>query len=287
MNKKILKQRIYFQIFRVVTASVIIFILLMIGIFITNGASAINWTFLTDKPREGMTQGGIFPAIMGTLYLTLLTIAFALPIGVASAIYLVEYASESRLVQVINSAITNLAGVPSIIHGLFGFGLFVTYLQFGTSILSGALTLFLLVLPIVISAAREALLTVPKSFREGSLALGATKWQTVRENVLPYGLPGILTGAILALARAAGETAPILLTATFFFSAGAPAVPTSLLDGTMALSTHIYYMATQHPNPVLVRSLTYGTALVLLLLVLSLNIVAIVIRTRHRRRRNW
>lgn len=287
MNKKILKQQIYFQIFRIAAASIIIFTLFMIFIFVSNGIGVINWAFLTDKPREGMTQGGIFPAIIGTLYLTLLTIAFALPVGIASAVYLVEYAGDNRLVQIINSTITNLAGVPSIILGLFGFGLFVTFLGFGTSILSGALTLSLLVLPIVISAAREALLTVPKSFREGALALGATKWQTIRENVLPYGLPGILTGAILALARAAGETAPILLTVTFFYSAGAPAVPKSVLDGTMALPTHIYYMATQHPNPVFVRPLVYGTVLVLLGLVLSLNIVAIAIRTRHRRRKNW
>jgi len=162
--------------------------------------------------------------------------------------------------------------------------LFVNFLRLGTSILSGALTLFLLVLPIVISASREALLSVPKSFREGSLALGATKWETIRRNVLPYGLPGILTGTILAVARAAGETAPIILTAAFFFR---PSIPTSPLDGTMALATHIYYMATQHPNIQLVRPITYGTALTLLVMVLSLNLVAIIIRTRHRRRKKW
>lgn len=287
MKAKLLKQKLYFQIFRAVTFVIVVFLFIMIFTFIYNGIGAINWTFLTDKPRQGMTQGGIFPAIMGTVVLTLLTMVFAIPVGIASAVYLVEYAGEGRLVQVINSAITNLAGVPSIIHGLFGFGLFVTFLSLGTSLLSGALTLFLLVLPIVIAASREALLTVPKSFREGSLALGATKWQSIRQNVLPYGLPGILTGVILAVARAAGETAPILLTATFFYSAGAPALPTSLLDGTMSLPTHIYYMATQSPNPVLVRPITYGTALVLLVLVLSLNLVAMVIRARYRRRRNW
>ena len=287
MKAKLLKQKIYFQIFRAVTFVIVIFLFIMIFTFISNGIGAINWTFLTDKPRQGMTQGGIFPAIMGTIVLTLLTMVFTIPVGIASAIYLVEYAGDSRLVQIINSAITNLAGVPSIIHGLFGFGLFVTFLSLGTSILSGALTLFLLVLPIVIAASREALLTVPKSFREGSLALGATKWQSIRSNVLPYGVPGILTGVILAVARAAGETAPILLTATFFYSAGAPAIPTSILDGTMSLPTHIYYMATQSPNPVLVRPITYGTALVLLMLVLSLNLVAMVIRAKYRRRRNW
>jgi len=221
---------------------------------------------------------------VGTLYLTLLAILFALPVGVASAIYLVEYAHENRFVRMINSAITNLAGVPSIIHGLFGFGLFVNLLGFGTSILSGALTLFLLVLPIVISASREALLSVPRSFREGSLALGATKLGTIRHNVLPYAIPGILTGTILAVARAAGETAPIILTATFFYR---PTLPSSPLDGTMSLATYIYYMATQHPNIALVRPLTYGAILVLLGIVLSLNVVAIVIRSRFRRGKKW
>ena len=284
MNLKLLKERIYFQVFRITTASVVFFLLLMICTFIANGIRVINWTFLTDIPRQGMTAGGIFPAIVGTILLTLGSIAIALPVGIASAIYLVEYAREGRFVRVINSAITNLAGVPSIIYGLFGFGLFVTFLNFGTSILSGSLALFLLILPIVISASREALLSVPKSFREGALALGATKWQTVRHNVLPHGLPGILTGTILAVARAAGETAPIILTATFFFR---PTLPQSIMDGTMALATHIYYMATQHPNISQVRPLVYGTILVLLGIVLSLNFVAIIIRTRHRRRKKW
>jgi phosphate transport system permease protein len=284
MKIKRLKEKIYFQAFRIATASVLCFLFLMIGIFISNGIGVIKWTFLTDIPRRGMTEGGIFPAIVGTIYLTLGAIAFALPIGVASAIYLVEYAGEGRFVRAINSAITNLAGIPSIIHGLFGFGLFVNLLGFGTSILSGSLTLALLVLPIVISASREALLSIPQSFKEGSLALGATKWETIRHNVLPYAVPGILTGTILAVARAAGETAPIILTATFFFR---PILPGSPLDGTMSLATHIYYMATQHHNIQLVRPITYGTVIVLLGLVLSLNFVAIVIRTWHRKRKKW
>jgi len=284
MNMKLLKERVYFQVFRITTASVVFFLLVMIWTFISNGIGVVSWTFLTDIPRQGMTTGGIFPAIVGTILLTLGSIAIALPVGVASSIYLVEYAREGRFVRIINSAITNLAGVPSIIYGLFGFGLFVTFLNFGTSILSGSLALFLLTLPIVISASREALLSVPKSFREGALALGATKWQTVRHNVLPNGLPGILTGTILAVARAAGETAPIILTAAFFFR---PTLPQSIMDGTMALATHIYYMATQHPNISQVRPLVYGTILVLLGIVLSLNLVAIIIRTRHRRRKKW
>ena len=284
MKSKLLKQKVYFICFRIITAVVVGFLLFMIGTFIYNGIGVIDWTFLTDIPRKGMTEGGIFPAIVGTAYLTLTTMAFALPIGLAAAIYLAEYAKEGRIVGAINTAIVNLAGVPSIIYGLFGFGLFVVFMGFGTSILAGALALSLLVLPIVIAATREALVSVPTSFREGSLALGATKWQTTRHNVLPSALPGILTGVILAVARTAGEAAPIILTAAFFYS---PTVPTSLLQGTMTLSTHIYYMATQHPNISLVQPIIYGTALVLLGIVLSLNFVAIIIRTRYRRRRNW
>ena len=284
MKSKLLKQKVYFICFRIITAVVVGFLLFMIGTFIYNGIGVIDWTFLTDIPRKGMTEGGIFPAIVGTAYLTLTTMAFALPIGIAAAIYLAEYAKEGRIVGAINTAIVNLAGVPSIIYGLFGFGLFVVFMGFGTSILAGALALSLLALPIVIAATREALVSVPTSFREGSLALGATKWQTTRHNVLPSALPGILTGVILAVARTAGEAAPIILTAAFFYS---PTVPTSLLQGTMTLSTHIYYMATQHPNISLVQPIIYGTALVLLGIVLSLNFVAIIIRTRYRRRRNW
>ncbi|MEM2921300.1 MAG: phosphate ABC transporter permease PstA [Candidatus Bathyarchaeia archaeon] len=284
MKIKALKEKLYFHFFRVVTASLVVFLLVLIGNFVSSGIGVVNWTFLTDVPRMGMIAGGIFPAVVGTMYLTLGTILLALPLGVASAVYLTEYAHEGRLVNAINTAITNLAGVPSIIHGLFGFGLFVNFLHMGTSIISGALTLSLLVLPIVISASREALLSVPRSFREGSLALGATKWETIRHNVLPYALPGILTGTILAVARAAGETAPIILTAAFFFR---PSLPASPFEGTMALATHIYYMATQHPNIQLVRPLAYGTALVLLMLVLSLNLAAIIIRTKHRRGKRW
>jgi len=284
MKSKLLKQKVYFSCFRIVTAVVVGFLLFMIGTFLYNGIGVIDWTFLTDIPRKGMTEGGIFPAIVGTAYLTLTTMAFALPIGIAAAIYLAEYAKEGRIVGAINTAIINLAGVPSIIYGLFGFGLFVVFMGFGTSILAGALALSLLVLPIVIAATREALVSIPTSFREGSLALGATKWQTTRHNVLPAALPGILTGVILAVARTAGEAAPIILTAAFFYS---PTIPTSLLQGTMTLSTHIYYMATQHPNISLVQPIIYGTALVLLGIVLSLNFVAILVRTRYRRRRNW
>jgi phosphate transport system permease protein len=284
MNKKILKQHIFFNIFRAVTIVIVFFLIYFIWTFVQNGIGTINWTFLTDIPRQGMTAGGIFPAIVGTIYITLGTMAFALPVGIAAAIYLVEYAHKNRLVGVVNSAIINLAGVPSIVFGLFGFGLFVVFFRLGTSILAGTLTMSLVVLPIIISASREALLSVPKSFREGSFALGATKWQTIRHNILPYGVPEMLTGSILALARAAGETAPIILTAAFFFS---PSLPKSPLDGTMTLATHIYYVLTQAPNPTLARPTAYGTALVLLGIVMSLNAVAIVFRTRQRRKRTW
>jgi len=284
MNKKMLKQNLFFNVFRAVTIVIVFFLVYFIWTFVKNGIGAINWTFLTDIPRQGMAAGGIFPAIVGTIYITLGTMAFALPVGIAAAIYLVEYAHESRLVGVVNSAIINLAGGPSIVFGLFGFGLFVVFFRFGTSILAGILTMSLVVLPIIISASREALLSVPKSFREGSLALGATKWQTIRHNILPYGVPEMLTGSILALARAAGETAPIILTAAFFFS---PSLPKSPFDGTMTLATHIYYVLTQAPNPTLARPTAYGTALVLLGIVMSLNAVAIVFRTRQRRKRNW
>jgi len=284
MKAKLLKQAVFFNLFRVVTIIVAAFLVYLLFTFVQNGIGVINWTFLTDIPRQGMTAGGIFPAIVGTLYITVGTMAIALPVGIAAAIYLVEYARENRIVGAVNTAIINLAGVPSIVFGLFGFGLFVVFFGFGTSILAGILTMSLVVLPIVITASREALLSVPKGFREGSLALGASRWQTVWRNVLPYGIPEMLTGSILALARAAGETAPIILTAAFFFS---PSLPRSPFDGTMTLATHIYYVLTQSPNPNLARPMAYGTAIVLLGIVMSLNAVAIVYRTRQRRKRNW
>ena len=284
MNKKTLKQTIFFNVFRAVTIIVVIFLIYLMWTFVQNGIGVINWTFLTDIPRQGMTAGGIFPAIVGTIYITLGTMAVALPIGIGAAIYLVEYAGQNRIVGLVNTAITNLAGVPSIVFGLFGFGLFVVFFRVGTSIIAGTLTMSLVVLPIIISASREALVSVPKGFREGSLALGATRWQTVWHNTLPYGIPEMLTGSILALARAAGETAPLILTAAFFFS---PSLPQSPFDGTMTLATHIYYVLTQSPNPALARPVAYGTALVLIAIVMSLNAVAIVFRTRHRRKRNW
>jgi phosphate transport system permease protein len=246
------------------------------------GGGAISWEFLTQAPRKGMTQGGIFPAIFGTFLVTLTTAILAVPLGMCAAIYLNEYASQGRLTRLIRLSIRNLSGVPSIVYGLFGVILFVNILRFGTSVLSAGLTLGLMTLPWTITASEEALKTVPGSYREGALALGATKWQSIRTNVLPYAVPGMLTGTVLGLARAAGETAPILFTGAAFFL---PYLPKSLGDQFMALPYHLYIMATQHHQIEQVRPLAYGTALVLIVLVLGMNMTAVVIRFRLRRKR--
>jgi phosphate transport system permease protein len=246
------------------------------------GGGAISWEFLTQAPRKGMTEGGIFPAIFGTFLVTLITALLAVPLGMSAAIYLNEYASQGRLTRLIRLSIRNLSGVPSIVYGLFGVILFVNIMRFGTSVLSAGLTLGLMTLPWTITASEEALKTVPNSYREGALALGATKWQSIRTNVLPYALPGMLTGTVLGLARAAGETAPILFTGAAFFL---PYLPKSLGDQFMALPYHLYIMATQHHQIEQVRPLAYGTALVLIVLVLGMNMTAIVIRFRLRRKR--
>ena len=249
---------------------------------VVNGWRAINWTFLTQPPMDSMTKGGIFPCIIGTLCLSVGAIVLALPIGVASAIFLHEYAVQGRLLRVIRLGISNLAGVPSVVFGLFGLAFFVVYLKFGTSILSGALTLAALTLPVIIGAAEEALRAVPDTYREASLALGATKWQTIYRVALPAALPGVLTGAILGISRAAGETAPIMFTAAVFF---APDLPSSLFDEIMALPYHIYVLATAGTEIETTRPLQYGTGLVLIILVLGMNLIAILYRSRLRRRR--
>ncbi len=245
------------------------------------GAGSISWAFLTQAPRRGMTEGGIFPAIMGTFLVTIVTALLSVPLGMFAAIYLNEYAKQTRLTRIIRLSIRNLSGVPSIVFGLFGVILFVNVLSFGTSILSAGLTLGLMTLPWTITASEEALKTVPNSYREGALALGATKWQAIRTNVLPDALPGMLTGTILGLARAAGETAPIMFTGAAFFL---PLLPKSLSDQFMALPYHLYIMATQHHNITQVRPLAYGTALVLVGLVLGMNMSAVVLRYRLRKR---
>lgn len=229
-----------------------------------------------------MTEGGIAPALLGTVYLTFGTAIAAIPLGIGAAIYLAEYAGENRLTHIIRLAIVNLAGIPSIVYGLFGLGAFVLFLNYGTSILAGSLTLGLMTLPVVISTAEEAIAAVPREFRVVSLSLGATRWQTIRHQVLPHAVPGILTGVILGLGRAAGETAPILFTVAAFYL---PELPKSIFDQTMALPYHLFVISTQVPGMPL--SIQYGTALVLLLIVLSLTLVATIVRTSVRRRRQW
>jgi phosphate transport system permease protein len=269
----------------VLLSSAAVLVLLFLGVIIwdifSKGAGVISWQFLTQAPREGMTEGGIFPAILGTFLVSLITVLFAVPLGMFAAIYLNEYAIPGRTTRLIRLAIRNLSGVPSIVYGLFGVVLFVQMMKLGTSVLSAGLTLGLLTLPWTITASEEALKTVPKSYREGALALGATKWYAIRTNVLPYAIPGMLTGVILGLARAAGETAPILFTGAAFFL---PHLPKSLFDQFMALPYHLYILATQHHDIAKVRPIAYGTALVLLCLILLLSTSAIYFRYRYRQR---
>lgn len=268
---------------RLVTYSMVAVVGYILFDIVWKGAGVLSWTFLTTSPSvDG--RGGIFPAIIGTFYLVTGTIAVALPLGMASAIYLTEYAKQGRLTGLIRLAIVTLAGVPSIVFGLFGLGLFVLFLNFGTSILAGSLTLACMILPTIIVSSEESLRAVPLALREASLALGATKWETIRKSVLPYAVPGMLTGSILGVGRAAGETAPILFTVAAFYL---PNLPRSVFDQVLALPYHLYVLATQYPNPEQVRPTQYGTALVLLLLVLGLNVGAIVLRTHFRKRYRW
>lgn len=276
-------ERVVIWLLRAITYAVVLVVGYILLDIVRNGAGAVNWSFLTTSPAADGT-GGIFPAIVGTLYLVTGTIVVALPLGMASAIYLTEYAIQGRFTNLVRLAILTLAGVPSIVFGLFGLGLFVLFLNFGTSILAGSLTLACMILPTIIVSSEEALRAVPQAFREASLALGATKWETIRKNVLPYAIPGMLTGSILGIGRAAGETAPILLTVAAFYL---PQLPDSIFDQVMALPYHLYVLATQYPNPDVVRPSQYGTALVLLLLVLGLNIGAIVLRIHFRKRYRW
>ncbi|MCA9983473.1 MAG: phosphate ABC transporter permease PstA [Anaerolineales bacterium] len=275
-------QKLAVVLITVLAAVVIVPIFLVIVFIVVNGLPAFSWEFLTAAPRNGMTEGGIAPALLGTVYLTFGTAIAAIPLGIGAAIYLAEYARENRLTRLIRLAIVNLAGIPSIVYGLFGLGAFVLFLNYGTSILAGSLTLGLMTLPVVISTAEEAITAVPQEFRVVSLSLGATRWQTIRHQVLPHAVPGIITGVILGLGRAAGETAPILFTVAAFYL---PNLPKSVFDQAMALPYHLFVIATQVPGMPL--SIQYGTALVLLLIVLSLTLVATIIRTSVRRRRQW
>jgi phosphate transport system permease protein len=277
-----LTERLGFSLITLMAVLTVIPIIGTIVYILLKGAPAISWEFLSGFPSDGMRAGGILPAIIGTLYLTIGTAIFSVPLGIAAAIYLSEYAAENRWTRLIRISIINLAGIPSVVYGLFGLGLFVLFLKFGTSILSASLTLSIMTLPVIISTSEEALRAVPQSFRTVSISLGATRWQTIRRIVVKEALPGILTGVILGLERAAGETAPILFTGVAFFL---PRLPNSPLDATMALPYHLFVISTQVPEmPVQIQ---YGTALVLIFFVLTMNIIATVIRSHARARRQW
>lgn len=275
-------ERIGYGALALVSLLTVIPIILLIVTIVIQGLPAISWEFLTGFPSDGMRSGGILPAIVGTFYLTLGTAISSVPLGVAAGIYLAEYAADNRWTRLIRIAIINLAGIPSVVYGLFGLGLFVLFLNFGTSILASSLTLGIMTLPVIISTTEESLRAVPYSFRVVSISLGATRWQTIWRIVLPQALPGVLTGVILGLERAAGETAPILFTGVSFFL---PRLPGSVFDATMALPYHIFVISTQVPGmPVTIQ---YGTVLVLLVFVLAMNLSATYIRQRARARRQW
>jgi phosphate transport system permease protein len=278
MKKNIVQNIGFLGLFLCITTT-IIFLGAIIYFISVRGFQVISWEFLTQGPRMGMTQGGIAPAIAGTFYLTLGAILLALPLGLACAIYLCEYSPKGFIVNIIRISINNLAGVPSVVFGLFGLAVFVKFFGFGVSILSGSLTLGILILPLIISSSQEALMAVPQSIREASLSLGATKWGTIKNIVLPTALPGILTGIILGIGRVAGETAPILFTAAAFYTRG---YPKSVFSEVMALPYHIYALMTEGTHPDKQTAIAYGCSLILLLMVLVISGIAIVIRQRQR-----
>ncbi|BAG13877.1 MAG: phosphate ABC transporter permease PstA [Candidatus Endomicrobiellum trichonymphae] len=281
LNPK-LSQKFSYTILFLATVLTVIPVVMIIFIIIKNGVSAITWEFLMSMPKDGMRGGGILPAILGTLLIVTCAIAITLPIGVFAAIYLNEYAKNNLLTRIIKLAIVNLAGVPSVVYGLFGLGIFVMFLKLGVSIIAGALTLSIMELPVIITTSRNALNSVPYYFRDASLSLGVSRWQTIRYIVLPNAISGILTGAILSISRISGETAPILFTATAF---SVPHLPRSVLDQVMTLPYHLYIISTQIPN--MPENVIFGTALVLLLMVLTMSFIAIVARIYLRKRRKW
>lgn len=279
MDKRRLIEAIAFWGLRAMVL-VVLFVVCSILYFIcSNGVSVISWEFISEMPKSGMTEGGIFPAIIGTGYLVFFSMLFSLPIGVFAGIYLQEYATEGVVTKIIRIATNNLAGVPSVVFGLFGMMLFVNYLGFGASILSGSLTLALVALPVIIRTTEEALKTVPHEWREGSLALGATKWQTIYKVILPAAYSGIMTGSILSVGRVAGETAPILFTCAAYFL---PRLPESVFDEVMALPYHLYVISTSGTQIEKTRPLAYGTALVLLVIVVITNLVAVYLRNKFK-----
>ena len=275
-------EKLGFSVLTILSIATVLPIIAVVIYVIYLGAPAMSWEFIFSMPTDGMKAGGIWPAVVGTIYLTIGTALFSVPLGIAASIYLSEYAKDNKLTQTIRLAIINLAGIPSVVYGLFGLGLFVVFLNFGTSILSASLTLSIMTLPVIISTTEEALRAVPQSFRVVSYSLGGTKWQTIRRVVLPQAIPGILTGVVLGLERAAGETAPILFTGAAFFL---PLLPNSPLDATMALPYHLFVISTQVPGmPIQIQ---YGTVLVLLIFVLIMNIIVTILRSRARAKRQW
>jgi phosphate transport system permease protein len=284
LARRKISQGIAFAVIRLSMLTVVGALGGIVLLLVVQGIGAVNWTFLSDVPRDSMTKGGIFPAIAGTVLLTLGALLTALPLGVASAVYLSEYATQGRLLTLVRLGIQNLAGVPSVVFGLFGLALFVIHFRMGVSLAAGSLTLGLLILPTVIGASEEALRGVPAMFREASLSLGATRWQTIRKVVLPAALPGILTGSILGIGRAAGETAPIMFTAATFYTLQLPGSP---WQEVMALPYHIYVLATAGTHIDQTRPLQFGTVLVLITLVLGMSLTAIVIRSRIRKGKKW
>lgn len=279
------KEKLFFALFALALLAVISILFIILYFIFSRGIGVISWEFITQKPRMGMTEGGIFPAILGTVYLVLGSVILAAPLGVFAAIYMVEYARKSsKLIRFIRVGINNLAGVPSVVFGLFGLSIFVKLFGFGVSILSGSLTLGIVILPTIIRSSEEALMAVPAEYRNASLAMGATPWQTIKKVVLPAATPGILTGVILGIGRVAGETAPIIFTAATFFSMR---LPKSIFDEVMALPYHIYALVTAGTFPTKQIPLAYGTAVVLISLVLFINLIAVIIRYRYRNKMKY
>lgn len=283
INRKNLgRQKLFRFLLGSMTASLILPVALILGMLIYKGAPVISFDFLFTSPTNGMTEGGIFPALLGTILLVLVALVASVPLGIAAAIYLSEYAPDNWFTRAINLAIINLAGVPSIVHALFGLGAFVLFFRFGTSILAASLTLAVMTLPVVIVATRESLQAVPMAFREACWNMGATRWQTIRHIVLPNAVTGILTGVILEVSRTSGETAPIMFTGAVFFL---PFLPQGVFDQTMALSLHLFVVSTQVPE--MPEAVPYGVALVLIAMVLLMNSASIALRMYLRGKKKW
>ncbi len=279
-----LKENFFLSLIRFLGFTGAIILVVILGFVAYNGIHVLSWEFITQPPVEAMTKGGIFPVIIGTVLLTFICMVVVIPIGITTAVFLAEYSKPGFVLKMVMMSIYTLAGVPSVVFGLFGLAVFVVAFHFGMSLLAGSLTLAVMVLPYIIATSEEAIKAVPYSFREASLACGATKWQTIQRVVLPTAMPGILTGAILGTAKVSGETAPIMFTAAAFFT---PGVPRSLFEPVMALPYHIYVLATAGTHIEETRPIQYGTALTLIILVLGMNLLGIILRARQRAKRTW